>query len=59
MQAPNPWGYDNKDLLTMYQGASADGECPLVVDTRRRAAATAASAAGPAPWSTRTSRWRR
>lgn len=33
MQIPNPWGYKNKDLLTMYQGASDDGECPLVVDT--------------------------
>ncbi|WP_226355084.1 DNA phosphorothioation system sulfurtransferase DndC [Pseudonocardia sp. ICBG601] len=33
MQAPNPWGYSNKELLTMYQGASADGECPLVVDS--------------------------
>lgn len=33
MQRANPWGYDNKDLLTMYQGASADGECPLVVDS--------------------------
>jgi DNA sulfur modification protein DndC len=33
MQVTNPWGYNNKDLLTMYQGASADGECPLVVDT--------------------------
>ena len=33
MQVKNPWGYDNKDLLTMYQGASEDGECPLVVDT--------------------------
>jgi DNA sulfur modification protein DndC len=32
MQATNPWGYSNKDLLTMYQGASPDGECPLVVD---------------------------
>jgi DNA sulfur modification protein DndC len=32
MQFANPWGYANKDLLTMYQGASADGECPLVVD---------------------------
>ena len=32
MQAENPWGYNNKDLLTMYQGASEDGECPLVVD---------------------------
>ena len=33
MQTSNPWGYNNKDLLTMYQGASPDGECPLVVDT--------------------------
>ena len=33
MQEANPWGYSNKDLLTMYQGASEDGECPLVVDT--------------------------
>ncbi len=33
MQVGNPWGYNNKDLLTMYQGASPDGECPLVVDT--------------------------
>jgi DNA sulfur modification protein DndC len=33
MQHTNPWGYRNKDLLTMYQGASTDGECPLVVDT--------------------------
>ncbi len=33
MQVKNPWGYDNRDLLTMYQGASADGECPLVVDS--------------------------
>lgn len=33
MQYKNPWGYTNKDLLTMYQGASPDGECPLVLDT--------------------------
>lgn len=33
MQVRNPWGHDNKSLLGMYQGASADGECPLVVDT--------------------------
>ena len=33
MQVQNPWAYTNRDLLTMYQGASADGECPLVVDT--------------------------
>ena len=32
-QIQNPWGYNNKDLLGMYAGASADGECPLVVDT--------------------------
>jgi DNA sulfur modification protein DndC len=33
MQVKNPWGHTNKALLGMYQGASADGECPLVVDT--------------------------
>ena len=33
MQTTNPWGYSNKELLTMYQGASPDGECPLVVDS--------------------------
>lgn len=33
MQFKNPWGYANKDLLNMYQGATAGGECPLVVDS--------------------------
>jgi DNA sulfur modification protein DndC len=33
MQTDNAWGYDNKDLLAMYRGASEDNECPLVVDT--------------------------
>jgi DNA sulfur modification protein DndC len=33
MQVPNPWDYDNKALLTMYQGASPDAECPIVLDT--------------------------
>lgn len=33
MQIGNRWGHNNKDLLTMYQGASPDGECPLVIDT--------------------------
>lgn len=32
MQVQNPWGHSNKDLLTMYRGASDDGDCPLVVD---------------------------
>lgn len=32
MQVPNPWGHSNKDLLAMYRGATADGECPLVLD---------------------------
>ena len=32
-QIENPWGNNNKELLGMYAGASADGECPLVVDT--------------------------
>ena len=33
LQYKNPWGHTNKDLLSMYSGATADGECPLVVDT--------------------------
>lgn len=33
MQVQNPWGFNNKELLTMYQGASPDGECPLVIDS--------------------------
>lgn len=33
MQVKNPWGWSNKSLLTLYQGASDGGECPLVVDT--------------------------
>ena len=32
-QLQNPWGYSNKDLFVMYRGATADNECPLVVDT--------------------------
>lgn len=28
----NPWGYDNKNLLALYKGASEGGECPLVYD---------------------------
>ncbi|MTJ12192.1 DNA phosphorothioation system sulfurtransferase DndC [Anabaena sp. UHCC 0187] len=32
-QYKNPWGGNNKDLFTMYRGATADNECPLVVDT--------------------------
>lgn len=30
---PNPWDYENKQLLNMYRGATEDNECPLVVDT--------------------------
>lgn len=32
-QWSNPWGQSNKNLFTMYRGATADNECPLVVDT--------------------------
>lgn len=32
MQYKNPWGYSNLDLMTMYKGATADNECPLMVD---------------------------
>ncbi|MBW4536684.1 MAG: DNA phosphorothioation system sulfurtransferase DndC [Pleurocapsa minor HA4230-MV1] len=33
MQWDNPWGGNNQDLFAMYRGATADNECPLVVDT--------------------------
>ena len=33
LQYKNPWGYDNKSLMTMYRTASPDAECPVVVDT--------------------------
>lgn len=32
MQYKNPWGYSNMDLLTLYRGATADNECPLMVE---------------------------
>lgn len=30
-QVENPWGYDNKRLISMYKNAT--GECPLVIET--------------------------
>lgn len=33
MQVQNPWGFDNKALMSLYQGASPDAECPVVLDT--------------------------
>lgn len=33
VQYENPWGHSNKELMAMYSGASADGECPMVIDT--------------------------
>ena len=33
LQMPNPWGNNNESLMAMYRGATADNECPVVVDT--------------------------
>jgi DNA sulfur modification protein DndD len=33
MQWENPWEHSNKELFQIYRGASADNECPLVIDT--------------------------
>ncbi len=30
MQYKNPWGYSNNELMTLYRGATADNECPLM-----------------------------
>ena len=32
MQYENPWGYSNQELLTLYRGATADNECPMMVE---------------------------
>ena len=32
-QYSNPWNYSNEQLKSMYQGATEDNECPVVVDT--------------------------
>ena len=32
MQFPNPWGLSNTELLTLYRGATADNECPMMVE---------------------------
>ena len=32
LQYKNPWGYSNQELLTLYRGATADNECPLMVE---------------------------
>lgn len=33
LESENPWGHDNMDLFSMYKGATADGECPVVVSS--------------------------
>lgn len=32
-QSDNSWGHSNKELFSLYRGATADNECPLVIDT--------------------------
>ena len=32
MQYKNPWGLSNMDLLTLYRGATADNECPMMIE---------------------------
>jgi DNA sulfur modification protein DndC len=33
LQARNPWGANNKELLGLYRKACQDGECPYVIET--------------------------
>ena len=33
LQAPNPWGSNNKELLRLYGSACDGGECPFVIET--------------------------
>ncbi len=32
IETPNPWGVENQELFNIYRGATADAECPIVVD---------------------------
>lgn len=32
MQYKNPWDYSNNELMTLYRGATADNECPLMYE---------------------------
>lgn len=34
LQARNPWGGDNRSLLSLYSNACSGGECPFVIETR-------------------------
>ena len=33
LQAPNPWGSDNRSLLSLYGNACSGGECPFMIET--------------------------
>jgi len=33
IQAPNPWGSNNRNLLALYGNACSGGECPFVIET--------------------------
>jgi len=33
LQAPNPWGSDNRSLLSLYRNACSGGECPFMIET--------------------------
>lgn len=33
LQAPNPWGSSNRNLLALYRNACSGGECPFVIET--------------------------
>jgi len=33
LQAPNPWGSDNRTLLSLYRNACSGGECPFMIET--------------------------
>jgi DNA sulfur modification protein DndC len=33
LEVPNPWGSNNTSLLSLYNNACSEGECPLVIET--------------------------
>lgn len=58
MQYKNPWGYSNKELLTLYKGATADNECPMMVEKGLPSCGKVDLDVGYVPWFPGINLWR-
>lgn len=58
MQYKNPWGYSNQELLTLYRGATADNECPMMVEKIYLVVVKADLAVGYVQWLKKINLWK-